>query len=544
MPYLIGKIIGSLATPGSSIGNYIVLLIVVSIVTVVLNYIAFSNYFELQPRVMKQLDNEALNFLLKRGASFHTNRVSGKLVSDVTEYTAGFMQLSNVVVIDIVPFIAVVMLGILLVTISSPLLGLVLAVMTALSIAFAYRFRTKMKPNRVKRKTAGKKMIAHLADTIVNNQTVKTFAAEKQELIQHDKLASTLLKLRIHDWHAMAGDGAGRLAALFLFQIVFVVALSWEVHHNPAMLATGIFAFSYTVMLSNRLFQIGNMMRQVEEALLQVEPLTEILQEDIEIKDTLDATALKPEGGEVLFDAVGFHYTDSSHDDAVFDKLQLHIQAGEKVGLVGPSGGGKSTLTKLLLRFEDVTGGAIYIDGQDISQVTQTSLREAISYVSQEPLLFHRSIKENIAYGNTTSEDIEIQAAAQKAYADEFIHRLPNGYETVVGERGIKLSGGQRQRIAIARAILKDAPILVLDEATSALDSSSEKLIQAALTELMKDKTAIVIAHRLSTIQKMDRIVVMDEGKIVEQGTHAELLALNGIYAKLWAHQSGGFIED
>ncbi len=212
--------------------------------------------------------------------------------------------------------------------------------------------------------------------------------------------------------------------------------------------------------------------------------------------------------------------------------------------MVGPSGGGKSTLSRLLLRFEDIQSGQITIDGQNISAVTQISLRQAVAYVPQEPLLFHRSILENIAYGKPEATLAAVHTAAQKAYARDFIETLPAGFETVVGERGVKLSGGQRQRVAIARAILKDAPLLVLDEATSALDSESEKVIQQALWELMEGKTAIVIAHRLSTIQRLDRIIVLDGGKIVEDGTHAELLKHKGLYARLWAHQSGGFIEE
>ena len=220
------------------------------------------------------------------------------------------------------------------------------------------------------------------------------------------------------------------------------------------------------------------------------------------------------------------------------------IEAGRTVGLVGVSGSGKTTLTKLLLRFADVDAGGIFIDGQDIRDVTQESLRNAIAYVPQESSLFHRSIFENIAYGKPDATRKEVERAAQLANADEFIRELPNGYDTLVGERGVKLSGGQRQRIAIARAILKDAPILVLDEATSALDSESEALIQEALKNLMKGRTSIVVAHRLSTIAGLDRIVVLDNGKIVEQGTHKELLDTGGAYAKLWSRQSGAFLEE
>jgi ATP-binding cassette subfamily B protein len=228
----------------------------------------------------------------------------------------------------------------------------------------------------------------------------------------------------------------------------------------------------------------------------------------------------------------------------LFDGFDLSIAPGEKVGLVGRSGGGKTTLSRLLLRFADVNGGAIEIGGQNISRISQTSLREYIATVPQEPAMFHRTITENIRFGRPSATDAEVRRAAELAHAAEFIAALPSEYDTLVGERGVKLSGGQRQRIAIARAILKDAPILVLDEATSALDSESEKYIQEALWTLMRDRTAIVIAHRLSTVRRMDRLVVLEEGTIVEQGRHDQLLVAGGHYARLWQHQSGGFLQE
>lgn len=239
---------------------------------------------------------------------------------------------------------------------------------------------------------------------------------------------------------------------------------------------------------------------------------------------------------------VGFRYPGTNGKRAAIDHFDLEVRPGEKVGVVGYSGSGKTTLTKLLLRFMDVTDGGIFLNNTNVRDLRQADLRRHISYVPQEPLLFHRSIRENIAYAAPDASDKDILAAAKAAYISEFVDDLPEGYDTIVGERGIKLSGGQRQRVAIARALLKNAPILVLDEATSALDSESEQYIQKALWKLMKNRTAIVVAHRLSTIQKMDRIVVMDKGKVVDIGTHTELLKREGIYAKLWAHQSGGYL--
>jgi ATP-binding cassette subfamily B protein len=327
-------------------------------------------------------------------------------------------------------------------------------------------------------------------------------------------------------------------------QLGFVICTIEVIQSNPELLGIGIFAFSFTLTLTNKLFEINTMVRTIEDGLLAASPLTEILQETAEIKDNPDAKKLRVTDGQLELKDIDFTYQDSSSNKMVFSRLNLSVAPGEKIGLVGPSGGGKSTLTRLLLRFEDINKGSISIDGQNIADVTQESLRKAISYVPQEPLLFHRTVRENIAYGNENAADKQVKQAAHMAHADIFINDLPEGYETIVGERGVKLSGGQRQRIAIARAILKDAPILLLDEATSALDSGSEKLIQEALWMLMKDRTAIVVAHRLSTIQKMDRIIVLNNGSIAEEGTHAQLLSKKGLYAKLWAHQSGGFIEE
>jgi ATP-binding cassette subfamily B protein len=243
--------------------------------------------------------------------------------------------------------------------------------------------------------------------------------------------------------------------------------------------------------------------------------------------------------GAVDFQNVGFHY---NHDTKIFHGFNLKVRPGEKLALVGPSGGGKSTVIKLLFRFKDIQEGRILIDGQDICQVTQDSLRQAVALVPQDPILFHRSLMDNIRYGRPEATDEEVYAAAKAAHAHEFISKLPEGYKTFVGERGVKLSGGERQRVAIARAILKNAQILVLDEATSSLDSESEYYIQDALNNLMKNKTTIVIAHRLSTIREMDRIIVMEDGQVKEEGTHDELLSIDeGLYQRLWNRQVHGF---
>src|SRR3989344_1202827 len=290
---------------------------------------------------------------------------------------------------------------------------------------------------------------------------------------------------------------------------------------------------SYMLFVGRTLNSFGEKWGEIEES------LAEILQPH-EIPDKPGATELRVADASIVFDHVRFSYSGRP----IFADLSLDITPGERVGIVGKSGAGKSTFIRLLLHHHDIQGGRIKIGGTDIASVTQESLRNAISVVPQEPILFHRTVKENIAYGNPSASQEEIVQAAQLAQAHDFIVRLPKQYQSLVGDRGIKLSGGERQRVAIARAIVKNAPILLLDEATSSLDSESEVAIQKALHELMIGKTVIAIAHRLSTLREMDRIIVLDQGKITEEGTHDELVACSGIYAELWKHQAGGFLQD
>ncbi|MCK5017778.1 MAG: ATP-binding cassette domain-containing protein, partial [Candidatus Peribacteraceae bacterium] len=297
--------------------------------------------------------------------------------------------------------------------------------------------------------------------------------------------------------------------------------------------------FFYMVMY--HIWKIGHAMSDVFKALSDAEEMVYIFQSQLGVKSPLNPEKVKIKKGEIKLQNITFRY---EKQYPVFKDFSLHIPSGQKVGIVGHSGVGKSTLFKLLLRFTDVTDGSINIDGQDIRNITQDDLRRNISYVPQEAMLFHRSLYENISYAAPDASLDEVIEAAKNAHAHDFIAHLPAQYDTLVGERGVKLSGGERQRVAIARVILKDAPILLLDEATSSLDSISEKYVQEQLAKLMNGKTTLAIAHRISTIQQMDRIIVLNPEGIVEDGSHDRLLKQNGVYADLWKHQSHGFIAD
>jgi len=544
VPFLASKILAGVVSHGPDVWRDFYWFVAAAAVSAVLNAVGIRACVKLQAIVLEDLQQDMFKHLMNRSVGFYSNQIGGKLVSDAIDFTAAYGQLFNAIAINMIGFVLTTSIGLVVIFISNWVIGLSVTILMACLVAWTLA-ATKTRTNlRIARQLVSKRLTGHLSDNIVNAVTVKTFAQEKAELSRSRELNRELTHVRIDDWGRTTASESYRIAVLLAMQAVLVLVLVLTIDSHTHLLATGIFAFTYTLTLINRFIPILTTAKQIDDSFLQASPMTEILLQKTEVQDVPDAAGLRVERGEIGLTDVQFRYADTPGDEYIFDNLNLRISAGEKIGLVGHSGGGKSTLTRLLLRFDDIDSGTITIDGQDISQVTQTSLRRYIGYVPQEPLLFHRSIRENIAYGKPKATQKEIEDAARLAYAHDFVMKLPQGYDTVVGERGVKLSGGQRQRIAIARAMLKNAPILVLDEATSALDSESEKAIQKALWKLMSGKTAVVIAHRLSTIQKMDRILVLDDGKIVEEGSHKELLEQDGLYARLWAHQSGGFIEE
>ena len=516
---------------------------IVAGVGVALNFTGFQSNITHESKVRANLAISTLDTLLKKDAGFFANQKIGALTGRFIDFVNAHVGLQDLLIIRTLTFVFNMVVGTVLIFMSTPAIGLLVLALIA-GLLVQVRLSLKLRANfRNERKELIGVVNGMAADTISNNATVKTFANESYELTQNRIVNEKYRDVYRKDFRWITAEGSMRLLTMSAVQIIAIGMMANMLIAGQIELGIAIFTVAYLQRIASQLFVLGEMVNGYDRLFLQAAPMTEMLIADEKITDAPDAKRLNVRESVIELRDVSYAYDDAK-DITVLDNISLTIPAGQRVGLVGPSGAGKTTITKLLMRLDDTTGGIITIDGQDISQVTQESLRHAISFVPQEPLLFHRSLRENILYGKLDASDAELARAIKAARADEFIDHLPSGLDTVVGERGVKLSGGQRQRIAIARAILKDAPILILDEATSALDSESEKLIQVSLDTLMKGRTSIVIAHRLSTISKLDRIIVLENGTIVEDGSHTALLKQNGTYAKLWRHQSGGFIDE
>lgn len=505
----------------------------------------FVDYFmwRLEINAQQDMAEQVFGHLMGRSADFHANNFGGSLVSQNNKLLTSYVRIFDTTAFQVYPMIISILATIVIMLPRAPLFVLALTVLSLTYLGAAVMISEPIRRIANKWGAAESKQTGLLSDAITNIMTIKSYARSGYEKQRFHKATSVTRNHAFkfaskHQVQMNTFGIIGRSTQAVAFALAIMAVVLWKSDVGVVFLIV-----SYTSIIAEHLFRFGNdSMRAYNRSFGDAYAMAKILSESPEVLDPAQPEKSRLHAGAISFDAVTFTH-DGAHD-ALFDNLNIHIKPGEKIGLVGHSGSGKTTFTRLLMRFSDIDGGQILIDGQNIADITQDDLHAAIAFVPQEPMLFHRTLADNIRYGDLAATDEAVRRAADMANASEFIADLPDGYDTLVGERGIKLSGGQRQRIAIARAMLKDAPILLLDEATSALDSESEVLIQKALWKLMEGRTTIAIAHRLSTIQKMDRIIVLDDGKIVEEGTHYTLLEAKGTYAKLWTHQSGGFLSD
>jgi len=494
-----------------------------------------------QPRVMTDLVNTCFKYMQDHSFNFFSNNFAGSLVKRIGRYERAYEEIVDQLYWNLGQTALKISIIIGVLYFVKPLFAFALILWCVLYVVWSLIFANYKLKYDVANANLDTEVGGRIADTITNNINLKLFGGAEREFKSFKLLTEKQFSMRKWTWDLSSINEAVQ-AALFValeFALLSIAIRFW----TKGQITLGDFALlqGYMVQMFGLLWDLGRNIKNIYSRLGDAEEMTTILLTPHEIQDKANAGRLKVKDGKIEFKDVTFGYH-ARHN--IFQHFNLAISPGERVALIGPSGGGKTTIVKLLFRFFDIQGGKILVDEKSIGDITQDSLRSQISLVPQEPILFHRSLFDNIAYGNPNSGKDEIIHAAKLAHCHEFILKFPEQYETFVGERGVKLSGGERQRVAIARAILKNAPILVLDEATSSLDSESEFLIQDALRNLMKNKTTIVIAHRLSTIMQMDRIVVIDKGKIKEEGKHEELLQISqGTYQKLWQIQAGGFAK-
>ncbi len=544
-PLVVARLLGEFSQPAppsaAALAPYVVTLAGLWITGEVIWRLSAFLLARTEVRAMEALYIEAVEELLAKDLSFFHDNFAGSLTKRALGYARRFEDVFDVLCYSVASnLIALLFVGVVLWR-YSPLLVAVLFGMLAITVAMVLPLIRRRQRLVEAREAASNVLAGHVADSLGNADAVRAFAMEAHEARIHagnvrDFGAKTQ---RSWDYQNLRVDMV--TAPMYVLTNVVGLSVALAIHGSTgAGLAPVFLTFSYYMTVTRVMWEFNRIYRTFEGALTDAAQFTVLLLDPPVVRDAEPGQRFAPRDYGVELRAVTFAYSPSQ--PRLFDQLSLAIAPGTKVGLVGRSGGGKTTLTRLLLRFSDLDAGQILIGGQPIDQVPQSALRRAVAYVPQDPAMFHRTIADNIRFGRPEASDDDLRRAARQACAAEFIEALPDGYQTLVGERGVKLSGGQRQRVAIARALLKDAPILVLDEATSALDSESEAHIQEALWTLMKGRTAIVIAHRLSTVRRMDELIVLDRGRVVERGPHDVLLGQGGDYARLWARQSGGFL--
>ncbi|MDH6605881.1 ATP-binding cassette subfamily B protein [Streptomyces sp. SAI-208] len=544
-PLIVAKLAGTIADGGgTTVGSalpYVLGFAGVLLLAEALWRVALHCLNRLDALGIEHLYVIGMDELFAKDASFFHDNFAGSLTKRVLSFATRFEPFVDTLAFQIVGSLVPLLFGSVVLWRYEPLLVVGLLTMITLTALCAAPLIRRRQMLVAEREAAVARVSGHVADSLMNMDTVRAFGAEAREAAEHRSrvAVSRRLMLRSWDYGNLRIDTfvAPMSVVTNALGLLLAVALGGGGHNVEAVVV----AFTYYSNATRIMFEFNQIYRRLESSMTEAAQFTELLLTPPTVLDPPSPEPLLPGAADVRFERVSFAHAGA---ERLFEGLDLVVPGGTKVGLVGRSGGGKTTLTRLLLRMQDIDGGRILVGGQDISRLRQSDLRSLMAYVPQDPAMFHRTLRDNIAFARPDATDAEIRRAAEAAHVTEFADALPEGFDTLVGERGVKLSGGQRQRVALARAILRDAPILLLDEATSALDSESEILVQEALWRLMEGRTALVVAHRLSTVAGMDQLVVLDRGRIVEQGSHQELLALDGPYAKLWHHQSGGFLED
>ncbi len=544
IPFFAGRLVDAVAAPeptrGEALRQGIHALVAMGglgAVFLLFRHWAWAAVVPMTLRIMRRVAEGAFGRTQRFSTDWHANSFSGSVVRQITRGMWSLDLLHDTLLLALLPSVVVLVGTVALLGFQWPIMGLVMGLGAILYVAMTVTLSVRwVAPasrvsNRMDTRVGGV-----LADALACNAVVKAFGAEAREDV---RLSGTLAEWqRDTDRTWMRHTWSGTVQTLVLWGVRVAIAavalhLWWQGRATPGDVT---YVLTTYFVMHGYLRDIGMHVNNLQKSVNEMEELVDLHDVRPEIADSPGAVPLVVTRGEIRFDHVRFHY--ARHGTPLYDGLDVLVRGGERVGLVGPSGSGKTTFVKLVQRLHDVTGGEVRIDGQPVAGVTQQSLRSRIAIVPQESILFHRSLRDNIAYGRPDATRAEIEEAAELAHAAEFIARMPEGYDTLVGERGVKLSGGERQRVALARAFLADAPILILDEATSALDSESERLIQEAMERLMVGRTALVIAHRLSTVRALDRILVFERGRIVEEGPHEALMRLpGGVYRKLAERQ-------
>lgn len=547
MPLFSGQLVDALTLgPGNADARHSALvsfgaIVALGFASIVLRLSGLQLIVPFTLRIMSDVARDAFVRVQRFSTDWHANSFAGSTVRKITRGMWALDLYNDTILLALLPSLSVLLGSMVLLGLHWGALGGVIALGAVVYVAMTVAFSTRYIAPAARISNAwDTKVGGTLADALSCNAVVKSFGAEAREDGRLMRVVSRWRRRVNRTWLRYNTTAAVQLGVLLCLRSAVIggAVLLWMAGKASPGDVTYVLTSYYVIHAYLR--DVGMHINNLQRAVNDMDELVAIHGEPIGIVDAADAKPIAVTGGHIVFDAVTFHY--GGHRIALYDRLSVDIRPGERIGLVGRSGSGKTTFVKLVQRLYDVSGGRILIDGQDIAHAKQDSLRSQIAIVQQEPILFHRSLAENIAYGRPGVSRAEIEQAARLANAHEFIMRLPKGYGTLVGERGVKLSGGERQRVALARAFLADARVLILDEATSSLDSESEALIQEAMERLMKGRTAIVIAHRLATVRSLDRILVFDRGRIVEQGNHATLVGKpGGLYRSLFERQATEF---